>query len=55
MKADKEVHARRDERPIKKVENPPPIERNDGGKGSSPRPVDKDTYRKNWNRTFKDD
>ena len=46
MKNDKEV---------KKVENPPPIKQNDGGKGSSPRPVDKNTYRKNWNRIFKND
>ena len=46
MKNDKEV---------KKVETPPPIKQNDGGKGSSPRPVDKNIYRKNWNRTFKDD
>tara|TARA_B100000745_G_scaffold270405_1_gene197314 strand:- start:589 stop:729 length:141 start_codon:yes stop_codon:yes gene_type:complete len=40
---------------VKKVENPPPIKQNDGGKGSSPRPVDKNTYRKNWNRIFKND
>ena len=40
---------------VKQVENPPPIKQNDGGKGSSPRPVDKDIYRKNWNRTFTDD
>jgi hypothetical protein len=42
---------------VKKVENPPPIKRNDGGKGSSPRPVgiDKNTYKKNWNRIFKND
>ena len=57
MKNDKEMHARRNERPIKKVENPPPTKQNDGGKGSSPRPtgLDKKTYKKNWNRTFKDD
>ena len=56
MKNDKEMHARRNERPIKKVENPPPTKQNDGGKGSSPRPtgIDKKTYKKNWNRTFKD-
>ena len=40
---------------VKKVENSPPIKQNDGGKGSSPRPVDKNTYRKNWNRIFKND
>ena len=40
---------------VKKVENPPPIKQNDGGKGSSPRPVDKNTYRKNWNMIFKND
>jgi len=40
---------------VKKVENPPPIKQNDGGKGSSPRPVDKNTYRTNWNRIFKND
>ena len=48
MESDKEV---------KKFENPPPIKHNDGGKGSSPRPVgiDKNIYKKNWNRTFKND
>ena len=36
-----------------KVENPPPVKQNDGGKGSIPRPFDKNTYRKNWDNVFK--
>jgi|3_EtaG_2_1085321.scaffolds.fasta_scaffold01605_9 hypothetical protein len=42
---------------VKKVENPPPpTKQNDGGKGSSPRPIgiDKNTYRKNWDKIFKE-
>ena len=42
---------------VKKVENPlPPTKQNDGGKGSSPRPIeiDKATYRKNWDKVFKE-
>ena len=39
---------------VKKVENPPPIKQNDGGKGSSQRPVDKNIYRKNWDKIFKE-
>ena len=42
---------------VKKVENPPPpTKQNDGGKGSSPRPIgiDKNKYRKNWDKVFKD-
>ena len=39
---------------VKKVENPPPPpKQNDGGKGSSPRPGDKNIYRKNWDNVFK--
>jgi len=39
----------------KKVENPPPTKQNDGGKGSVPRPIgiDKNIYRKNWDKVFK--
>tara|TARA_R110000765_G_scaffold79309_1_gene156084 strand:+ start:198 stop:371 length:174 start_codon:yes stop_codon:yes gene_type:complete len=36
-----------------KVENSPPVKQNDGGKGSTPRPFDKNTYRKNWDNVFK--
>ena len=36
-----------------KVENPPPIKQNDGGKGSIQRPIDKNIYRKNWDKVFK--
>tara|TARA_B100000809_G_C14785904_1_gene404744 strand:- start:359 stop:553 length:195 start_codon:yes stop_codon:yes gene_type:complete len=36
-----------------KVENSPPVKQNDGGKGSIPRPFDKNTYRKNWDNVFK--
>ena len=36
-----------------KVENPPPVKQNDGGKGSTQRPFDKNTYRKNWDNVFK--
>ena len=38
---------------VKKVENPPPVKQNDGGKGSIQRPFDKNTYRKNWDNVFK--
>ena len=36
-----------------KVENSPPVKQNDGGKGSTQRPFDKNTYRKNWDKVFK--
>ena len=36
-----------------KVENPPPVKQNDGGKGSIQRSFDKNTYRKNWDNVFK--
>ena len=39
---------------VKKVENPPPVKQNDGGKGSIQRPFDKNTYRKNWDKIFKE-
>ena len=36
-----------------KVENSPPVKQNDGGKGSTQRPFDKNIYRKNWDKVFK--
>ena len=38
---------------VKKVENPPPVKQNDGGKGSIQRTIDKNIYRKNWDKVFK--